>query len=153
MDPDPDPGGPKTRGSGFGSGTLLHTLSVCRGRPSTGAASCSYSTTVWWCPSGSPPPGSRRMRRRMLSGASVSVKNVHGTTVVYLHRFDADPDLNPTPSFTNVGKSEIFGQYSGQHIENLWKKYSLLHFWLNSIQIWLRQNDADPTGSGSGFQL
>jgi hypothetical protein len=43
----------------------------------------------------------------MLSGASVSVKHVHGTTVVYLHRFDADPDpdLNRTPSFTNVGKS------------------------------------------------
>ncbi len=26
MDPDPDPGGPKTRGSGFGSATLVKTV-------------------------------------------------------------------------------------------------------------------------------
>jgi hypothetical protein len=40
----------------------------------------------------------------------ISVKNEHGTPVVDRQRFDADPDpdLDRTPSFTNVGKSEIF---------------------------------------------
>ncbi len=46
--------------------------------------------------------------RRMLR--QFPIKNVHDTTVEDRHRFDADPDsdLDRTPSFTNVGKSEIF---------------------------------------------
>jgi hypothetical protein len=75
--------------------------------------------------------------RRMLR--QFSIKNVHGTTVKDRHRFDAypDPDLHRTPSFTNVGKSEIFWTvFSGQHIENLWKQHSLF--------VLLVEFDTDP---------
>jgi len=40
-------------------------------------------------------------------------------------------------------------QYSGQYIEIFWKKYSLALYLEEMDTVRIRQNDADPTGSGS----